>query len=261
MKIINFLFNEEKEVEEILKNGFPNKSIDYNKMYLVAKYLREKSRYGEIRLEKELIHFCKEQDKNFNPVIERETIKKWIKSALNYSLRKILSIDISTKEIEFLKNIENERDKKLLFITLTLAKALKESKLRKLRKEIKSSQHYYIRYNNFSDIIKLSGIKNFSEADLAKTFNKYKNYFIFYSPEKEVIQIGYIDKTPQNSITINNPENILEYYNLLFGKNNGKCVICGKMFIKKSNRQKSCPSCSITLERERKNRWKRKQRQ
>ncbi len=47
-------------------------------MYIVSKYIRQTFDYGEIRLEKAVIKFCKEQDPNFNPIMERESIKKWI---------------------------------------------------------------------------------------------------------------------------------------------------------------------------------------
>lgn len=60
-----FSFDEEKEAEEIFKNGFPGGKLDYGKMYLIAKYFRETFGYGEVRLEREMLKFCKEHDKNF----------------------------------------------------------------------------------------------------------------------------------------------------------------------------------------------------
>ena len=118
-----FSFDEEKDAEEVIKNGFPNGTIDYNKMYLVAKYFRKSFKYGAIRLERELIKFCKDQDRNFNPVIDADSVKKWVKSAMNYELRKIDSITISQKEIDALKNIDQPHERKLLFITFVLSKA------------------------------------------------------------------------------------------------------------------------------------------
>lgn len=257
----SFSFDEEKDVEDIIVNGFPNRSIDYSKMYLIAKYFRQKFNYGEVRLERELLRFCKTHDPNFNPIIEAGAIRKWITSAMNYGLRKITSISISPREIVFLKSIENEKDRKLLFITLVMSKTLKNSTIRKDKSKIKTSPNYYIRYNNFSDIIRLSKINNLSETDLADVYNKYKEHFIFYNAEREVIQVCYIDKNPENSISIDNLDMILDYYELFFGKNTGICTLCNKTFSKKSNRQRVCPECSIQLERERKNRWKRKNKQ
>ena len=84
-----FMFNEEKIAEEIIRNGFEKGIIDYGKMYVVAKYFREKYDYGAVRLEREIIDFCKSVDPNFNPITQAEYIKKWVKSAMEYNLRKI----------------------------------------------------------------------------------------------------------------------------------------------------------------------------
>ena len=121
-----FSFDEEKEAIEVITNGFINNSIDYSKMYLVAKYMRQKFGYGEIRLERALIRFCKEQDKNFNDIKEADYIKKWVKTAMEYGLRKIDTIYISEKETEFLQSIETPKDRKILFVNLLLAKAINQ---------------------------------------------------------------------------------------------------------------------------------------
>jgi hypothetical protein len=99
----HFSFDEEKDAEKIYNNGFLNGTIDYSQMYLVAKYIRQTCGYGEIRLEKAVIKFCENQDKNFNKITEADTIRKWVKSALNYDLRKIDSVTLSVKEIDILK--------------------------------------------------------------------------------------------------------------------------------------------------------------
>jgi hypothetical protein len=265
-----FIFNEEKEAEKIFfetRDSFSKKTIDYTKMYLIAKYLRQKNNYGAIKLERALIDFCKEKDKNFNPIIERNIIKNWVKSGMGYNLRKIESIPISEQEINFLKTIEILKDRKILFTILVLAKALKKRNSRIKKEKFKTSEHHYIHYCNFVDIITLSGTKNIGEIKLAEILHKYKDYFFFYKPEKELIRLEYVDKFPKNEIYITDFENITDFYNNIFLKNSSpleknikKCVICKKPFSKKSNRQKSCEKCSIILSRERKARWRQKQR-
>ena len=123
----DFLFNEMEEVEKIINNGFENNKLDYGKMYLIAKYLKDKNNYGALNLEKELINFCLKADKEFNPITQRGYIKKWVSSAMGYSLREITEIYISKKDVEFLKTIPVEKDRKVLFATLIIAKALKIS--------------------------------------------------------------------------------------------------------------------------------------
>jgi len=263
-----FSFDEEKDAEKLYNNGFPNGAIDYSQMYLVAKYIRQTFNYGEIRLEKAVIKFCKEQDKNFNPITEAEAIRKWVRSAINYDLRKIDSITVSQKEINILKQIENNKDKKLLFVLLVFSKALKKGSVKRDKSNLKTSDNYYIHYNNFLDIIRLSRLTNTSEIDLADILYKYKYLFTLYKPERELIRLEFIDKNPKKETIIYDLNNISNYYNILFEKQKieyketlGKCSVCGKEFIKKSNRQRSCPEHSIVLERERKSRWRNKQKE
>jgi hypothetical protein len=252
----NFSFDEEKDAVEIIRTGFPNGIIDSSKMYLVAKYYRHTFNYGAIRLERELIGFCKTQDPNFNPVTEAETIKKWVASAMTYDLRKIGEVCITQKEIEFLKTITVSKDRKLLFMTLVLSKALKKRNTRIKRAAFKTSNNYYIRYSNFLDIVRLAQIKNMSEVGLSSVFHKYKDNFILYAPEKELLRIKFIDGESTFGIPITNLENPLEYYNILFETDGTTlCANCGNPIIKKSNRQKLCENCAKIEKRKQKRTW------
>jgi len=243
---------------EIITNGFPNGLIDYTQMYLVAKYFRNSLGCGAVKLEREVIKFCIAQDKNFNPVIDAKAIKKWVRSAMNYDLRKIESVTISQKEIDFLKSIDGIKDRKLLFMSLILSKALKKRSTRHAKTTYKTSDNYYIHYNNFLDIVRLSGIKNIGEIDLANVFNRHKEHLTFYNVEKELIRIDYADKDSSNGIIIDNLDKTLEYYELFFGKQTvfSYCGNCGREIIKNNNKQKYCKNCARLLEKERKAKWK-----
>jgi hypothetical protein len=264
----SFSFDEEKDAEKIYNNGFANGIIDYSKIYLVAKYIRQTFGYGEIRLEREVINFCKKQDKNFNPIVEADTIKKWVKSALNYDLRKIESITVSQKEIDTIKKIKSNKDKKLLFAILVFSKALKKGSVKRDKSKLKTSDNYYIHYNNFTDIIRLARLTNTSETDLADILYNYHTFFTFYKAERELIRLEFIDKNPKKIIIITDFNNLMHSYGILFEvikpeypKILGRCSICDKEFIKKSNRQRTCPEHSIILERERKTRWRNRQKE
>jgi len=255
-----FLFDEEQEAERIIAQGFQNNKIDYKEMYLVAKYFREKYNLGAIRLENKLIEFCKQYDKNFNPIANREAISKWINSAINYKLRKIEKIDISKKEIEILKKIEYNRDRKLLFMTLLFSKALKVGNTRRNTPTYKPSNNYYIRYGNFKDIIEMSELANISETKFAKILNKYKHMFIFYTPEKELIKLEFVDKKPKNTISITNLDSPLESYQEIFGKNMTYCEICGTEIFKRSRNQKYCKDCAHKIRNEKQKKLMRERR-
>lgn len=231
-----FSFDEEADAEEIILNGFAGKNIDYTKMYIIAKYFRKKFKYGAVRLERELISFCIEHDKNFNPITEAELIKKWIKVAMTYGLRKIQNLEISKKEIEFLKNIKNSKDRRLLYVILIMAKALKNNR--------SDNERYYIWYSNLSDVVYLSELSNIKETDIADLICKYKKYFTSYSAEKELIGVNFAEHRIEDPLIIENPKDMIGYYKLLFGiKNTGMCMTCGEEFVKTANSQKFCKNC------------------
>jgi|WetSurSiteA1Bulk_404760.scaffolds.fasta_scaffold00605_2 hypothetical protein len=248
----SFSFDEEKDAQEIFNNGFPDGNIDYSKMYLVAKFIRQTYDYGEIRLEREIIRFCKAQDKNFNPIIEADSIKKWVRSALRYDLRKIDSVLVSQKELDLIKDINNNKERKLLFSILVFSKALKKGNVKKDKSNLKTSDNYYIHYNNFMDIIRLSRLNNVSETDLADILYKYKDYFTFYNAERELIRLDFTDKTPQKIITIYDLNNIMDYFSIIFEdhKPMALCENCGKEIKKNSNKQKYCKDCAKIIKKE-----------
>jgi len=257
-----FSFDEEKDAIEVIANGFANKCINYSKMYLVAKYLRQKFSYGEIRLERELIRFCLGQDKNFNPITEAETIKKWVKTAMEYKLRTVDTIYISEGEQKFLREIDSPKDRKILFVTLVLAKALKQksTKVHNLNPHV--SNNFYIRYSNLLDIIRLSEIKGLTEIGLADILSKYKDYFEFYSAEKELIKLKYAEES-LCGFEIIDFYGLVAYYEILFGKNKTYCTICGKDYNRVANNQRVCSECAKEIKRkqsyDRKIRWRSKQ--
>jgi len=235
----SFSFDEQKEAEEIFRNGFPDKKLDYQKMYTIAKYFRETFGYGEIRLERELLRFCKEQDKNFNPITEQDTINKWIRAAMRYKLRKVTEIIITLSEVNLLKTIENKKERKILFTTLVLAKALKQ-------KSKKNTDNFYIWYSDLLDIVHLSKISGLKETDVAKVFNTHKNLFTFYSAEKEGIRVNYADpgKDGEPVYSLND---IPLSYEMIFGT---FCEKCKKPFLKNGNKQKYCKECAKEIIKE-----------
>jgi hypothetical protein len=256
----SFSFDEEKDAERIYNNGFPDNKIDYGQMYLIAKFIRQTFDYGEIRLEREVIRFCQKQDKNFNPIVERDAIKKWIRSALNYDLRKIDSVSVSQKEINIIKQIGSTRHKKVLFVALVFSKALKKGSVKRDKTNLKTSDHYYIHYNNFTDIIRLARLNNMSEVDLADIFYEHNKLFTFYKAERELIRLEFVDKNPKKPIIISDLNNIMNFYNILFENKRmeADCEICGEKFTKNSNRQRVCNNCSKVLNRRRVSKFRNK---
>lgn len=254
-----FLFDEEKEAEKIINNGFENDIIDYSKMYIIAKYFKKHMKCTKKGLEQELVKFCKKYDKNFNPVLEMEQLKRWVKSAYTYNLRMINEVFISNKDIDFLKSMNTERERKIMFATIVLAKALKIGGTKKKRIITHTSDNYYIRYGNLSDVARLSGISKMRDIDVAKIYHKYKEHFFFYKPEKELIRIDFIDKSPGDKVMISNFDNLAEEYNKFFSDIPDilVCEMCGKSFEKTGRNQRFCKECSENRRRERSRAYKR----
>lgn len=261
-----FIFNEKEYAEKIIEEGFENGILDYSKIYTVAKYFREQYGYGEKRLEKEIIEFCQKHDKNFNPVVEAGAIHKWVKSAMNYGLRKIEEVEISKKDIEFLKTIKATRDRKALFVTLIFSKSLKQASTKRKKREQKESPNFYVHYNNLLDITRLSKISGLTELGLIKIYHKHPGAITFLHPERELLRIDFIDKEPKEIYLIDDLDNIMGFYEKIFGKLYEKgefpCTLCGKISIKKANNQKVCTSCSKEIKKEqsraRKVKWREK---
>lgn len=255
-----FSFDEEKDAIKTLEEGFPNNKIDYSKMYTVAKYLRQEFGYGEIRLERELIKFCKIQDINFNSIVEVEAIKKWVKTAMRYELRKITCIEITESEYIFLAGIEIPRDRRVLFATLLIAKALKQQNTKITKKERAEYTNAYIHYGNMPDIVKLSGVSHISENKMLEILYKYKNNLTLYNPEKELVRIDFVDEESPMRVAITNFDNIMVYYEAMFGKIGIKCSICGKMYVPTGRWNKYCETCRADAKREQKRDYMRERR-
>lgn len=244
IKLSKFPLNEYAVAEKIVETGFPDGIIDNQSMYYVAKYLRETMGYGKVRLKDGLIRYCKKHDAHFNPITWDGQLDKWVTSAMKYNLRVVESVKISKKELSILSNVENEKDRKILFIMLVFSKAMKKSNVR-INNKRNPSQKYYLKFSNFIEIAKLSEIPKFTRNDVLKVIYDYKDLFEFYDEEKELIRLDFIDLNPTEEFTIYDLDNtLLDSYQIFFGSNISSCKMCNAVFSKNSNRQMYCPSCS-----------------
>lgn len=256
-----YSFDEEKDAEEIIEHGFPDGKINYVEMQKVAKYFRNISGFGEVRLEKEIIKFCQEQDPSFNPVLEMDSIKRWIKSAMTNTLRKIDEIIITDSEMNTIKDIKNLKHRKILFATLVLAKAIKKGKTGIKTSTSPISNKYYIQYDKLLDIIRLAKV-SMSEMQLCDIFYEFgqDGLLTFYHPEKELILLNFTDDESPKAITITHPNQFLEYYKIYFGGEIIYCSVCGKEMVKNSSTHSRCEDCSYEIKKKQVAQYKREKR-
>ena len=237
-----FYFNEVKVAEDVIRNGFGGKGIDYGKMYIMAKYFKEVLGYNGDDLERELVLFCQKHDPSFNPVISASEVKRWLLAAEKYNLRRVDHVTITEKELGILSNIKKPRERKILFIALVLAKARKKGNTRIGKTEFRESDNYYIKYDNFADIIRLANFPSLTEHGVKKALYNNKHLITQYYPEKELIKLEYADSA-ETGFAIYDLENISDSYEVFFGQKLNRCERCGKVYSKMSNRQKYCVNC------------------
>lgn len=237
-------FDEEKEAERILKEGFPNGSIDFAKMFLVSKYFKKKKGITGKRLEEEIIQFCKQCDKSFNPITQHRAIASWIRSAMRYDLRKIDSVWITKKEVDLLSEVEDAKSRKVLFTLLVLARAVKKSYTRREKEGHVESSRYYIKNSYLPDVVRLVGMSRVTITQVCYVIYDYKHLFGFYPPEREVTELLYADHYGEPYFEIKDLENVSKFYNIMFAKKDASCPICNKPFTKASNSQKYCDDCA-----------------
>lgn len=254
-----FYFDEERVAEDIIKNGFENNKIDYGKMYILSRYFYHILGYRNNDLQNELITFCKKYEPTFNPIINYSTINKWVTSAEKYNLRKVESVVITERELSNLSLIENIRERKVMFIILVLAKARKQGNTRVGKEDFKESDNFYIKYDNFTDVIRLANIPSLTINKICEILHKHLNMITLYSPEKELIKLEYADPS-KNGFTIYDLENVSDAYEVFFGENLAKCENCGRAYSKNSNRQRYCSNCKNIVKKNKDKEFKRKER-
>lgn len=241
-----FSFDEEKDAEEILEEGFPDGVIDSGRMYLVAKYFHFIFGYGKIRLERQLIEWCKSQNPNFNPVTEADYLKKWISSAMKYDIKKVDKIIISKEEIETITLIESKTERKILFLILLIAKGL-------ARKNNSTSDNLFIKYTNLGQVANLFPGGYITTNIVIETIHKNLDLFIIYPPQRELIGVKYgKPNLEEGEVAISNfsKEEINKLFEKLFSTNIIACEICGEEIEAKSNRKKYCDTCAKNADRE-----------
>lgn len=237
-----YSFDEKSYAEEILKNGFPSGVINSYSMYMLSKYYREVYNYGAVKLERALISFCESQNPDFNVIVESDNIKKWVRIGMGNTLRKVENIVITQNEMNVIKTITNLKHRKVIFITLVMAKSV----------NVKSNTtKYFIHYSKLPKIADMIDFK-ITEIGLVDILHEFVKSGLLtpYNQERESILVNFANDDGPVAMTIKNPDKALEYYKIYFGGDVYYCPNCKAEMVKTGNKQTVCKNCAKEIKKE-----------
>lgn len=252
---MNFIVNEKIYVEKILESGEPSQRNTSRDLKLIAKYLLNNSIGQE-----EVINYIVQYMDNYNASGGRwkKTITGIVKDIVkqnNYYLRDIQEVRITQKEIEIIKNIHWEEDKRLndrlrryAFGLIVYAKILKTKK-----------KDGWVRIDSTSVFCKDCGIKKSGSTKQKETpFHVLQDLGLLKIGRptgSESIEVLFIDWEENDSdvvIPLKHIENFQMYYSYVIAKEMFKCCQCGEIFpIEGKRTPKYCKQCHMQREVER----------
>lgn len=232
---MNIIFDEKKYAEKLLKTGF-RKFMNYQDLLILSKYFRYLDNDNrEIR--NKLYDFCVKFFPEYNEILDGWRLNSAIRNTEKYSLRLPVNIFVTIDELQNIKNINNFKYEKILFIMLIIAKNFKLS-------NNKTYEGYYVNYN-FSTILTLSRVyANKKEREFIKhdLFELGKIQAIYPNRKfddhgKDNFKLLYVDNCSASAICINDFENIIDFYPVY-------CNNCGKQIEKKYKQKYNlCDNC------------------
>jgi hypothetical protein len=242
------IFNELKEAEWMIENGFRNGFNSFS-IGIIARYFRYLN-LEEKEITEKVFNFCKKYS-IYNEILDEPIIIRQINKSKKYKLRVPIDINITENELNKIKELHNYRYEKVLFTMLVLAKYEKNTNVS--NKEI-INENYYVNQKK-PTIYRLSHtakkkneniLYELSQKELVENvtnITKYKN-----SDNTYLIKFTNIKDDSLIKIIITNIENIINFYPPY-------CEICGKNLEKKYKTRKMCKDCAKEKQKEIKRNW------
>lgn len=225
------IFDEYKHVEKILNKGLETKRNNKFELQLIATYFREMGQ-SDSEIAENLHLFCKKYVLNYNRVKFYKIIDEKVRKSNKYKLKRAVAINITQNELDIILAEENLKCKKLMFVYLVLAKYYMS---------INKVDKYYVGCKD-NDIFKLCDmyVKKQDKLDFMHYLTK-KGYI---TPTLSMSSIvNYVDETGEVVLTFIPDRDMVYYFEQYLGGYFTKCVCCGLLTKRKSNRTKYCPEC------------------
>ena len=259
-------------IEEINNKQYINDNI-HKKLIAYIKLLKEqKKNKTEIRniLDDIMMNYFKGFDMSSWDDVLQGMVNKYTNKA-NCEFRELNEINITLKELNFIRSFQDDKIENLLFVMLVIAKStFKPYKI--VKGEPIENNDFWINCER-TDLFKLTRFK-YSTTEGCKSRMIQRGLVINdLSQKKDVIELSkqcdnpsikllYCDKKyDDNGITFKitdiNKDDILDYY-LAWKKPNGfvECVECGKLVKKTNNKTKMCKKCKRIISNKQKNDYK-----
>ena len=223
---MTIIFDEQEYAKKLLSHGFA-RFMSQNDLNILAKYLRFIGKKPR-QIKSDLEQFCIKHNPSFNMVVSGYKIKKAINLSKKYKLRLHIDVPITKKELQTIREIENYRYEKILFVMLVIAKYFG------LRKQNYKEKVFFVK-ERFTYILSLAKIH----------VSKVERYKIHYDLE----QTKLIETTLSNSFIINfvdcdgSPEIVVHDTNKIADFYWPACASCGKPYKKRGGNHKMCDEC------------------
>ena len=243
------IFDEKRYAEEILKDGYKTKKHQGRERCIIARYLRDQGKDDNYIKEKiDSLYF---EGKEYLTKDNLDMIySRILEKANNYAYVFDITVDIYKEEMDIIINIQDEKAKNLLFVSLVYYKW--------------ASQVFHLRYNSYkrncimviendNELFKLAGISKLKVQDRYKVFNYiYKNKLYITDTIKSTnyFFIPFAKNEGEVVLSINNYDNILGWLNYYLNPKEYRiCIVCGKVFKPNNNKQKYCKKCASFIKK------------
>ncbi len=243
------ILNELEKAKEVYNNKEGIKT--WQESFLLAKYLRHQLGWGKQRIEKEIIRRYKIADPNFNEILGMKKVQDAARFAMHSPpIFDKGNIVIFQEEIDRMRQVKNFEYQLILLSMLCLAKdkfsdgkriSLNMKFVRQALNEVKVTNKISFVY-----------FKNNVVADLGKLhltrYNANGEHFDEF--ETDFIELLFYKQDGTPAFLVDDFSKMRELYTEFIGGELAWCEQCGIEFIKKSNRQKYCSTCSKIIRKE-----------
>lgn len=252
------ILNELEYAENMLQSGFKSKRYEYE-LKMLAKYYFSKGISTE-DIQCLLLKFCNKYITDFNEIKYMNMLKRTLKYAQINSIFIVSPVDVTLSEIEKIRELEDLKLEKIMFILLVISKINRQSYELYIEDKIKHKKknaampkiidEYYAdgKINSFFSKAKIY-LKRKERAGIIK---KLIDKGLIGMTKSCKYEINFIDRENCNNIalTINNFSNFVLEYMRYIGDNIGTCEECSGLFEIKGKNHKYCKNCWHKINRD-----------